>query len=95
LDPMIPISIVISTKNEELNIQKCISCCNEFMEIIVVDSMSTDSTKTICNELGIPVVDFSFLIIMTLRPIGFYFLTQMNFLLLNLYLKLKIYSQRI
>jgi glycosyltransferase involved in cell wall biosynthesis len=59
LDPMIPISIVISTKNEELNIQKCISCCNEFMEIIVVDSMSTDSTKTICNELGIPVVDFS------------------------------------
>ena len=55
---MIPVTVVISTKNEELNIARCIECCKDFQKILVVDSLSTDSTKTICTALGVTVLDF-------------------------------------
>lgn len=48
------LSVIIITFNEERNIRRCIeSVKNIADEIIVVDSMSTDSTENICNTLGV------------------------------------------
>jgi glycosyltransferase involved in cell wall biosynthesis len=54
----LPISAVIFTKNEESNIQECIESLQNFNEIIVVDSMSTDKTKNIAKKLSVQIVDF-------------------------------------
>lgn len=49
-----PISVVIITYNEEINIARCINSVKSIAdEIIVVDSFSTDKTETICKELGV------------------------------------------
>jgi len=48
------LSVVIITFNEEKNIRQCIeSVLSIADEIIVLDSNSTDSTKSICNEYNI------------------------------------------
>lgn len=53
---MIDISVIITTKNEEANIQKCIESINEQIyslgkiEIILVDNNSTDKTVAIANR---------------------------------------------
>lgn len=48
------ISVVIITYNEEKNIARCIqSVKNIADEIVVLDSYSTDSTKSICEKLGV------------------------------------------
>ena len=48
---------IVLTYNEEIHIERCItrlkSC--EDMEVIVVDSYSTDRTSSICESLNIPV----------------------------------------
>jgi glycosyltransferase involved in cell wall biosynthesis len=54
----IPVSVVILTKNEELAIQKCIESVQDFDQILVFDSNSTDKTLEICSELKIQVIDF-------------------------------------
>jgi glycosyltransferase involved in cell wall biosynthesis len=56
------ISVIISTKNEEKNIARCLESVKnqtygaENIEIIVVDNNSTDRTKEIVNEMkrGMP-----------------------------------------
>ena len=45
-----PISAIIITYNEEENIRDCLESLKWVEEIIVVDSMSTDSTVSICRE---------------------------------------------
>lgn len=55
----LPISILISTKNEEKNISKCILSCSPADEIIVVDSNSNDSTSVISENLGAKVINFN------------------------------------
>ncbi len=51
------ISIIIPTKNEERNIERCLkSILNsdyKNVEIIVVDQNSTDTTKDICEKYGV------------------------------------------
>lgn len=47
---MIPVSAVIVTKNEELNIQEALESIKEFSEIIVIDSFSSDNTVEICKK---------------------------------------------
>jgi glycosyltransferase involved in cell wall biosynthesis len=47
------------TKNEELNIAKCLRSLNDFAEVFVVDSDSTDNTRTIAESMGARVVHFS------------------------------------
>lgn len=54
----IPITVIVSTKNEELAISECLDSLRDFDEVFVVDSMSTDQTKQIASELGAIVVDF-------------------------------------
>lgn len=47
------LTAIILTKNEEINIQRCIdSIKNIVSRIVVVDSYSTDRTVEIANELG-------------------------------------------
>ncbi len=54
---MTDISAIIISRNEELNIARCIASLDGIAdEIIVVDSMSSDSTAQICREMGCKVV---------------------------------------
>lgn len=46
------VSLVVITKNEEKNIEKCIKSVPFADEVIVVDSGSTDKTKEIVESLG-------------------------------------------
>ena len=43
--------IIILTFNEEINIKKCLDSIKDFAdEIIIIDSFSTDRTKSICEN---------------------------------------------
>jgi len=44
------LSVAIITKNEELNIRRCLESVKWADEIVVIDSGSTDRTKEICSE---------------------------------------------
>lgn len=47
------ISLIVLTRNEELNLEKCLKSVEGLVsEIIVVDSGSTDRTKEICEKFG-------------------------------------------
>lgn len=46
----IPVSAYVITYNEERNIRRCLESVKDFDEIVVVDSLSTDGTLSICRE---------------------------------------------
>lgn len=59
---MIKISAVIITFNEERNIGRCIDSARAVAdEVVVLDSMSTDRTKEICQEKGVRFFEQEFL----------------------------------
>ncbi len=59
---MIKLSAVIITLNEERNIGRCIESLKSVAdEILVVDSISTDRTKAICESYGVRFVEQKFL----------------------------------
>lgn len=47
---LIPVSVVIVTKNEEANIEDALRSVSDAQEIIVVDAFSTDRTVEICRQ---------------------------------------------
>ncbi len=58
---MIKLSVVIITQNEERNIVRCLdSVASVADEILVVDSISTDRTKEICQQYGVRFVEHPF-----------------------------------
>jgi glycosyltransferase involved in cell wall biosynthesis len=58
---MTPVSVVIITYNEEINIERCIqSVQNVADEIVVVDSFSKDSTKKICDKYNVKFIEHAF-----------------------------------
>ena len=59
---MIKLSAVIITLNEERNIARCIESLKLVAdEILVVDSLSTDKTRSICESYGVRFVEQKFL----------------------------------
>ena len=58
---MISLSVVIITFNEEKNIARCIDSVKDLAdEIVVVDSFSTDNTKSICLSKGAKFIEHKF-----------------------------------
>jgi len=55
----LPVTVLILTKNEELAIESCIKSVQNFHQVIVVDSGSTDNTKIIAESYGAQTVDFT------------------------------------
>lgn len=55
---MIPLTIVIPVKNEEINLPRCLSPLNDFSHVIVVDSHSTDKTAEIAVAHGAELINF-------------------------------------
>ena len=59
---MIKLSGVVITYNEERSIEKCLQSLKSVAdEIVVVDSYSTDSTKSICAKYGVTFIEQKFL----------------------------------
>lgn len=55
------LSAVIITFNEEKNIERCIRSLQAVAdEVVVVDSLSTDKTRTICESMGARVIEEPF-----------------------------------
>lgn len=58
---MVKVSAAIITFNEEHNIERCINSVADVVdEIVVVDSFSTDKTKSICLDLGVRFIENPF-----------------------------------
>lgn len=59
---MPPISVAIITFNEEKNIERCLRAVLDVAdEIVVLDSLSTDRTKEICQQFNVTFVEQPFL----------------------------------
>ena len=59
---MIKLSGVVITYNEERNIEKCLRSLQPVVdEIVVVDSFSTDRTKSICLDHGVTFIEQKFM----------------------------------
>lgn len=54
----IPITVIVSVKNEALNLPSCLEKLKRFNQLIVVDSGSTDNTISIAKEMGAEVLQF-------------------------------------
>lgn len=54
----IPITVIVSVKNEALNLPSCLDKLKQFDQLIVVDSGSTDDTTTIAANMGAEVLQF-------------------------------------
>lgn len=54
----IPVSVIVTTKNEEKNIERCLAALADFSELVVVDSHSQDRTCAIAAQFGAQVVSF-------------------------------------
>ncbi len=58
---MINCTVILSVKNEERNIRQCLEhLVGRFARIVVVDSFSSDQTKTIAKEFNVEVKDFTY-----------------------------------
>ena len=58
---MIQLSAVIITYNEEEHLEKCLNSLLDVAdEIVVVDSFSTDNTKTICEKFKVKFIQHAF-----------------------------------
>jgi len=54
----IPVTVIVSVKNEELNLPSCLEKLMRFAQIVVVDSGSTDATMDIATTMGTEVLQF-------------------------------------
>ena len=56
----VPVSVIIPTKNEEHNLERCLRSVSWATEIFVVDSQSSDRTAQIAESLRAKVVQFKY-----------------------------------
>jgi glycosyltransferase involved in cell wall biosynthesis len=54
----IPLSVIVLTRNEELNIAACLGSLMRFDQVLVLDSHSTDQTAAIAGQWGATVLPF-------------------------------------
>lgn len=54
----LPITVIVPTRNEESNLDACLSRLGAFAEVWVVDSRSTDGTRAIADRHGARWIDF-------------------------------------
>ena len=54
----LPVTVVVPTRNEEANLDACLSRLGAFAEVWVVDSRSTDGTRAIADRYGARWIDF-------------------------------------
>ena len=58
---MLDVTVVVLTKNEEINIVDCLNSIKDFAKrVVVVDSFSTDKTVEIAREMGADVYENKF-----------------------------------
>jgi cellulose synthase/poly-beta-1,6-N-acetylglucosamine synthase-like glycosyltransferase len=57
-DARVPLSVLVSVKNEAANLRDCLASVSFAEEIVVVDSASTDGTQAIAEAAGARVVQF-------------------------------------
>lgn len=58
---MVPISVLIATRNEEENLPRCLEPLRDWAdEVVVVDSQSTDDTVAIAESFGAEVIQFHY-----------------------------------
>lgn len=55
---MIPVSVIVVTRNEGPRIRRCLDALTPFDEVIVVDSESTDNTAALARKSGAKTVSF-------------------------------------
>lgn len=53
---MIPVSVLILTRDEEVNLPRCLNSLKDFDDVVVLDSNSTDRTREIAAAAGARVV---------------------------------------
>jgi glycosyltransferase involved in cell wall biosynthesis len=58
MNKKIPVTVIVTTKNEARNIAACLSALKRFDEVLVVDSASSDKTTEIATAHGATVIDF-------------------------------------
>lgn len=56
----LPITVLIATKNEAKNIQRCLSALSFASAVILLDSESTDGTLKLARELGAEIIQFHY-----------------------------------
>lgn len=56
----VPVSIIVPTKNEESNLERCLKAVDWASEIFVVDSQSDDRTVQIAEKYGAKVTQFHY-----------------------------------
>lgn len=56
----IPVTVIVAVRNEERKIANCLRSVEQFDQIFVVDSHSTDRTCEIALEMGATVVQFDY-----------------------------------
>lgn len=56
---ILPVTVVVPTKNEAKNLPQCLARLGAFAQVWVVDSGSTDGTQDIARSHGARVIDFA------------------------------------
>ncbi|HET7209957.1 MAG TPA: glycosyltransferase family 2 protein [Terriglobales bacterium] len=57
---VIPVSVIVPTRNEAQNLPACLASLRQMGEVYVVDSQSSDATVEIAREFGAKVVQFHY-----------------------------------
>lgn len=58
MSDLIPVSVIITIRNEEKRLPACLAALDGFQEIIVVDSHSQDRSVEVASRLGASVIPF-------------------------------------
>ena len=56
----LPVSVIVAARNEARNLPRCLDALQDFGEVYVIDSQSTDATPEIARSFGAKVVQFHY-----------------------------------